>query len=241
MVGGIRGVLGVLVFSALLLVAGGCAQTNRAPGSVSPSATDRSAAHETLRGQLLALRERDQAARRRWIELMQGAERNASGGVTMSGEAMEAMQAVRAIDAESTAFLQEVVAAYGWPTRSMVGDDGASAAWILAQHADQDPAFQAEVLALMEPLVAIEEVKASDFALLTDRVRLAQGLPQVYATQFTNDAEGFLRPAPTEDWGGVEARRASVGLPPLEEYARALARSYGDELLLKPMPFGGDH
>ena len=38
------------------------------------------------------------------------------------------------IDAANTARLAEIVAEHGWPTRSLVGDDGANAAWLLAQH-----------------------------------------------------------------------------------------------------------
>lgn len=35
-----------------------------------------------------------------------------------------------------------VIAEVGWPGRSMVGDDGASAAWLPVQHAGTDPVFQ---------------------------------------------------------------------------------------------------
>lgn len=44
------------------------------------------------------------------------------------------------VDEANTACLAEIVAAHGWPTRSLVGDDGANAAWLLAQHADGTPA-----------------------------------------------------------------------------------------------------
>ena len=47
-----------------------------------------------------------------------------------------------AVDAVHTARLKAIVAAHGWPTVAQVGQDGADAAWLLAQHADKDPAFQ---------------------------------------------------------------------------------------------------
>ncbi len=41
--------------------------------------------------------------------------------------------------------MREIVARVGWPGRRMVGDDGASAAWLLVQHSDTDPGFSAAV------------------------------------------------------------------------------------------------
>ncbi|WP_027864322.1 DUF6624 domain-containing protein [Massilia alkalitolerans] len=57
-----------------------------------------------------------------------------------------------AVDDANRSRLKEIVAQHGWPTVAMVGQDGATAAWLIAQHADRDQAFQREVLALMEPL-----------------------------------------------------------------------------------------
>jgi hypothetical protein len=54
--------------------------------------------------------------------------------------AMDA-EAMQAIDAENLPWLKRVIAEVGWPGKSLVGDEGASAAWLLVQHADQDPAF----------------------------------------------------------------------------------------------------
>ena len=46
------------------------------------------------------------------------------------------------VDADNTAWLCGVVDHHGWPGASLVGEDGAQAAWLLVQHADQDPGFQ---------------------------------------------------------------------------------------------------
>lgn len=37
---------------------------------------------------------------------------------------------MRAVDAENLPWLESVIAEVDWPGRSMVGDDGASAAWL---------------------------------------------------------------------------------------------------------------
>jgi hypothetical protein len=61
---------------------------------------------------------------------------------------------------KNTARLKEVVAKHGWPGKSLVGEDGAFAAWLLVQHADADAAFQKQRLELMKPLLEKGEVPA---------------------------------------------------------------------------------
>jgi hypothetical protein len=55
---------------------------------------------------------------------------------------LAAAEHLQAVDAANTARMKRIVAERGWPGRSLVGDDGAQAAWLLVQHADHDPAFQ---------------------------------------------------------------------------------------------------
>lgn len=45
--------------------------------------------------------------------------------------------------------LKQIIAAQGWPTVTTAGRDGAEAAWLIAQHSDADPAFQARALELL--------------------------------------------------------------------------------------------
>jgi hypothetical protein len=103
--------------------------------------------------------------------------------------------------------------------------DGASAAWLLVQHADADPAFQRQCLDLMAKLPK-EEVSQPNVAYLTDRVLLAEGKAQMYGTQFVVE-EGQLKPRPIEDEANVDKRRAKMGLPPLAEYKQQMERMYG--------------
>lgn len=213
----------------------GCRSTDQTePVTMTESAPTMSPENEALLASLLGLKERDQKARAAMIELIQNAEKQEGGGFQISNEQYGIMQAVGEIDAESTAFLKEMIAARGWPTISEIGEEGAGAAWLLAQHADADPAFQAQVLGLMEPLVEAGEARGAHFALLTDRVRLAKGEPQVYATQFETGDDGVMRPQTTIDWANVEARRAEVGLPTLEVYGQNMIETYGGTVELIP-------
>ncbi|WP_327037675.1 DUF6624 domain-containing protein [Micromonospora maris] len=130
----------------------------------------------------------------------------------------------REVDADNTAWLRQVIDRYGWPRRSDVGPEAATAAWLLTQHADHDPDFQRRCLALLGQAVRDGEAKPAHLAYLTDRVLRAEGRPQRYGTQFWYgpDGTGPLQPQPIEDPEHVDERRHSLGLDTLAEYAARL-------------------
>lgn len=160
-----------------------------------------------LRRELLAMRDRDQEARQRLMA-------NHRPGEPLDHALVEDVQAV---DWAHIARMQVIIAEHGWPGRSLVGKDGATAAWLLVQHADADRAFQERCLALLETAVAAGEAEPSELAYLTDRLRCGAGLPQVYGTQL-REHEGTYIPLPIEDEVNVDVRRAAVGLGLLAEY-----------------------
>ena len=98
----------------------------------------------------------------------------------------------------------------------MVGADGANAAWLLVQHADEVPSFQRRCLDLMTEAAA-GEVSRSEVAYLTDRVRLAAGELQVYGTQVHLD-DGRWQPRDLDDPEHVDERRFAMNLEPLADY-----------------------
>jgi len=149
----------------------------------------------------------------------------ASLDATRKAEYQQFIEKGRRIDTENTKRLGEIVERHGWPTSTLVGKDGANAAWLLVQHADLSPKFQRKCLDLMAR-VPREEISRQDLAYLTDRVLLAEGKKQVYGTQFTL-ANGKCKPRPLEDEANVDQRRKEVGLPPLAEYLKEAASFYG--------------
>jgi len=162
-----------------------------------------------LRDELLSMVEEDQAARR------------AAGQAGFKDAA--ANERMRAIDVRNTARMKEIIAQVGWPTKTLVGERAAQGAWLLVQHADLDLAFQKECLGLLEKAVAAGEASGRNLAYLTDRVRVAEGKPQYYGTQF-HMVEGKLVPRPIEDEANVDARRAAVGLGTMADYAEQMQR-----------------
>ena len=130
------------------------------------------------------------------------------------------------IDADNTAFMKKVIDKHGWPGKILVGADGALAAFLMVQHATADPAFQERCLVLLRKAVEQGEARAPDMALLTDRVLVQAGKPQIYGSQF-HTVNGRLVPELIEDEANVDARRKEVGLGPLAEYARRLRAMQG--------------
>lgn len=166
---------------------------------------------QPLRQSLLARVEKDQAVRQRAID---------------EGNTPASWQQTVAVDQDNTAWLKAMVAKKGWPTRTSVGEDGAKAAFLIAQHATLDPAFQEQILALMQSALAQKEADPSDVAMLQDRVLLHQGKPQLYGTQFKTEPDGTMVLDRTQDIDGLDARRATMGLPPIAEYKAFLSEVY---------------
>jgi hypothetical protein len=122
-----------------------------------------------------------------------------------------------AIDAKTTEAVKAIVAKHGWPGKSLVGKDGAHAAWVLVQHAP-DLAFQKQCLEKLELAVAQGEAQAVEHAYLYDRVAVNERRPQRWGTQ----VDRANKPFPIEDAARVDERRKTIGLSTMAEYERFL-------------------
>lgn len=164
--------------------------------------------NETLRAELLAMAEEDMRVR---AEL-------AADGSLFDGYHPK-MQAVHEHNARR---LEEIISGHGWPVSTLVGEDGAKAAWLIVQHAIGLPAFQRRCLDLLQTSASAHEAPSWQPAYLLDRIRVFEGKPQVYGTQFDRDERGEMSPCPVEDPAGLNARRAAIGLDSIEERTRMM-------------------
>lgn len=128
-----------------------------------------------------------------------------------------------AVDGDNTAWLKREIDEHGWFDSARYGVKAANAAFLIAQHADNDPVFQRRVLSMIaadpDPRVR------SDLAMLTDRVAIANHRPQVYGTQGSCKGPGVWNMHPVEDTQSLDQRRAAMGLPPLAIYKPVVART----------------
>lgn len=122
---------------------------------------------------------------------------------------------MEAVHRANAARLRELVTQFGWPGRTLVGDEAASAAWRIVQHAIGEPTFMREMFAVLSNA---PDVSKAEVAKLEDRIRVFEGRLQRFGTQFDwNEAGTALElMLGVEEPETVDARRATVGLPPIE-------------------------
>jgi len=166
--------------------------------------------NDKLRNELLARMEKEQNLRK---ELMD------------NQDDIQLMMRMLEADAQNTVWLDEIIKEYGWPMYSLVGEEGAQAAFLIVQHS---PAlqFQKKCLEILEQAVSQNEADKISLAYLTDRIRTSDGKPQVYGTQGQTNADGSIVPFPIEDEEHVDERRSAMGLEPVAEYFKSMNESY---------------
>ena len=122
-------------------------------------------------------------------------------------------------DSANTDWLKTWVRQWGWPTVEGVGHDAVQAAFLIVQHAVHDTAFMSEMLPAIRESHRRGDLDGGAVAMLTDRIEVKAGRPQIYGTQLSlRDGRWVLDPI--ADSAGVDARRRQMGLPPLAEYLR---------------------
>lgn len=169
-----------------------------------------------LQKELLQMEKLDQDAREVLVSAM------ATGDVPADHPArLHALE----VDAINLQKLKHIIAQDGFPTVAMVGLKGVNAAFILTQHADEDPKFQERMLRVFTVRLRDGEVTGQEYALLTDRVLRAQGKPQRYGSQFGGSEEG-MKPDPIADEAHVDERRHALGMVSLANYSCVLHAYY---------------
>ncbi len=207
------------------------------PGDPPAAAQTETVANPDLRRELLARMERDQAARQQLIQAMRD---HPHGQPPQPGPDDDPrLRALRRVDRENREWLQGIIEKSGWPGASQVGTDGAHAAWLLVQHADEAPDFQRRCLELLRK-AAPGEVAQTDLAYLTDRVMIKDTGTQLYGTQVRRREDGTWEPLPLAEPDRVEKLRREAGMPPLAEYLDLVAKTYDAAPRAAPPPTGAD-
>lgn len=189
--------------------------------SLAQDAGNSPALNKALQSELARMTETDQKHR---AELQEHMKKQSPGTATMSAEDLKALWDKQAeIDRQNMRRLEEIIKEHGWPGKSLVGKEGALAAFLIVQHADLE--VQKRYFPLLKEAVAKGEADADDAAMLEDRILMSEGKKQIYGTQLRT-VEGKLELYPIDDEENVDARRAAVGLPPLAEYLKHFGLEY---------------
>ncbi|MGW9411897.1 DUF6624 domain-containing protein [Streptomyces diastaticus] len=131
----------------------------------------------------------------------------------------------RHTDYANAKFLRRVLGEYEWPGHRLVGPAAARAAWSIALHSDHDLVFQRAATILLGRAVEAGEGLVHHWAHLHDRTLINTGQDQEYGTQLLLSADG-IELCPLRAPESVDARRSTVGLPPLAIALKAVRRRY---------------
>lgn len=109
----------------------------------------------------------------------------------------------------------------GWPEISQVGSKASEAAFYVLQHSNATA--QEKYIRLFEAACRKGEGNWKQYALMFDRMRMNQNLPQRYGTHFIldNRAAGENKLYPLEDESRVDEWRKEIGLEPLNNYLKS--------------------
>jgi hypothetical protein len=165
-----------------------------------------------VRTELLAMRERDQAAR------------NACPTGSSDEQMKCYLKISDEIDKPHTQRLNEIVRSYGVPDAKLVGADGMEAYYLLLQHSN-DLNLKQKSLKGIENAFRAKQLSPFDYANFTDRLCVNLGKLQVYGSNF-DFKNGKLVMSPTKDVKNLDKRRKEIGLPPITEYMKMLEEMY---------------
>jgi len=162
---------------------------------------------ESLEKALLDMEARDQAMR---------------AELTAAGELNDGYHArLEELHRANASRLRQIIAVFGWPGVTLVGDQGAKAAWRIALHSISEPPFMRQCRDLIDRASEAGDAPRWQFAIIDDRIRVYEGRPQLYGTQLRMGANG-LEPHPIENQGRINSMRMQAGLPP---FAQTLAQA----------------
>ena len=126
-------------------------------------------------------------------------------------------QQIRELHLRQANELEKIVDIHGWPKISLVGEEGADAAWLILQHAISRPDFMKRCFPVFERAAQENEASLRHLSCLTDGIRYFSRVPQVYGNYFDWNEKGQFEPWDIEEPENVNERRKKMGLNTLEE------------------------
>jgi hypothetical protein len=177
--------------------------------------------YPAISADIIARRKADQGYRMKYVKLIKKGKQGTKKYKAITDKLL-------AVDRDNSNRMREIVAEIGWPTYDKVGKYASYTAWLLVQHADRQPLLQANCLPLLKAAVEAGQASPSNYAYLYDRVQIARGDKQYYATQPANNrVTGEKYFATIEDEAGVQERRVAMGVEqPISDYATSMGFPY---------------
>lgn len=139
---------------------------------------------------------------------------------------------IDAIDKNNNQEIKNIINEYGFIGIKDYGKEASYKAWLLIQHMpEEDIEFMKKYLKLMEE--NLDDADKINYALLTDRINVYEGIPQVYGSQtHSEDDESDLEFHPIKNVEVVDKKRREVGLNSLKEYAEWMEETFKQKVIL---------
>jgi len=126
------------------------------------------------------------------------------------------------VERDNGARLRALMAACGWPRRSVEGLEAARQAWLIVQQRAEDLPLQRQAVRQLELAALDGEASMTHLATASDRLAVREGRPQRYGTQLRQIDACTWDYNPLDDPARVEARRQRIGLPTLADHKRSI-------------------
>ncbi|GAB2697991.1 hypothetical protein GCM10027037_22730 [Mucilaginibacter koreensis] len=121
------------------------------------------------------------------------------------------------IDLQNLKQVEAIIKQYGYPGKSLVGENRKSIAFLVIQHNDLE--VQEKYLPLLTEAANKGELNKSSLAIMIDRINTGHGRKQIYGSQL-HDSDHGTQIQMIEDEINVNKRRKEVGLMPLQDYLK---------------------
>ncbi len=113
--------------------------------------------------------------------------------------------------------IKKLIDTYGWPDKSVVGEQGSLTVCNVIQHSDNE--VRLKYLPIMKKAVMDGKLSPRFLARAEDRIATERGDLQVYGTQIKYYSETLnFNVWPIYDPSNVDKRRAEIGLEPISEF-----------------------
>jgi hypothetical protein len=129
------------------------------------------------------------------------------------------------VDGENTQRLREILSEITWRELHDISPNAAEQSFSLISHSN-DLEFKRQMAAQFEPLAREGIIPGDRYANLVDDLALSEENPQVYGMNFECH-HGAYQPRPVIDPANLNARRATIGLNSIEDYAAESRALYG--------------
>ena len=174
-----------------------------------------------LKKELDAIMFTDQAFRRQYDPKMSEKERrDIADSLDMDYDTMRKnlLVLMHKYDAENIEKIETIIAKYGYPGKSLVGEPTNRAAFLVIQHSNKI----SELLPIVKLAAENGELPFSLYAMMIDRQLMYKGAEQIYGSQ-GDERNGVAIIWPIKDAGNVNYLRKKAGFPEtIEEYSKVL-------------------